>query len=333
METVLSGIRSTGNLHLGNYFGAIQNFLKMQHKHRCFFFIADYHSLTTHPTPDDLHQNVKQVLVEYLAAGIDPEIATLYIQSDIPEIAELYLLLSMNAYMGELERCTTFKDKARKQPDNINAGLLTYPVLMAADILIHKATKVPVGKDQEQHLEMARTFGNRFNRLYKTNYFPEPYAYNFGSDLIKIPGLDGSTKMGKSEGEGNAIYLADDPKVIRKKIMRAVTDSGPTEKNQIKPQPIENLFQIMKVVSSDDTYNFFEEKYNQCEIRYGDLKKQIAEDVIAFTSPLREKILDLSANETYINKVAKMGAEKAHESASKTVKEVREIIGFKPFYS
>ncbi|MFP4289114.1 MAG: tryptophan--tRNA ligase [Bacteroidales bacterium] len=332
METVLSGIRSTGNLHLGNYFGAIQNFIKMQHEHRCFFFIADYHSLTTHPTPEDLHQNVKQVLVEYLAAGIDPEIATLYIQSDIPEIAELYLLLSMNAYMGELERCTTFKDKARKQPDNINAGLLTYPVLMAADILIHKATKVPVGKDQEQHLEMARNFGNRFNRLYKTNYFPEPYAYNFGSDLIKIPGLDGSTKMGKSEGEGNAIYLADDPKVIRKKIMRAVTDSGPTEKNQIKPQPIENLFQIMKVVSSEDTRNFFEEKYNQCEIRYGDLKKQIAEDVIAFTTPLREKILDLSANETYINKVAKMGAEKAHESASKTVKEVREIIGFKPFY-
>ncbi len=333
METVLSGIRSTGNLHLGNYFGAIKNFIKMQHEHQCFFFIADYHSLTTHPTPEDLHQNVKQVLVEYLAAGIDPEVATLYIQSDIPEIAELYLLLSMNAYMGELERCTTFKDKARKQPDNINAGLLTYPVLMAADILIHKATKVPVGKDQEQHLEMARNFGNRFNRLYKTNYFPEPYAYNFGSDLIKIPGLDGSTKMGKSEGEGNAIYLADEPKTIKKKIMRAVTDAGPTEKNQIKPQPIENLFQIMKVVSTEDTINFFEEKYNQCEIRYGDLKKQLAEDVIAFTAPLREKILGLAANDAYINKVAKMGAEKAHESASKTVKEVREIIGFKPFFT
>lgn len=333
METVLSGIRSTGNLHLGNYFGAIKNFIKMQHEHQCFFFIADYHSLTTHPTPEDLHQNVKQVLVEYLAAGIDPEVATLYIQSDIPEIAELYLLLSMNAYMGELERCTTFKDKARKQPDNINAGLLTYPVLMAADILIHRATKVPVGKDQEQHLEMARNFGNRFNRLYKTNYFPEPYAYNFGSDLIKIPGLDGSTKMGKSEGEGNAIYLADEPKTIKKKIMRAVTDAGPTEKNQIKPQPVENLFQIMKVVSSEDTINFFEEKYNQCEIRYGDLKKQLAEDVIAFTAPLREKILELAANDTYVNKVAKMGAEKAHESASKTVKEVREIIGFKPFFA
>lgn len=331
METVLSGIRSTGNLHLGNYFGAIKNFIKMQHEHRCYFFIADYHSLTTHPTPDDLHQNVKQVLVEYLAAGIDPEVATLYIQSDVPEVAELYLLLGMNAYMGELERCTTFKEKARKQPDNINAGLLTYPVLMAADILIHKAHKVPVGKDQEQHLEMARTFGNRFNRLYKTNYFPEPYAFNFGGDLIKIPGLDGSTKMGKSEGEGNAIYLADDPKAIRKKIMRAVTDSGPTEMNQPKPQPIENLFNIMKVVSSPDTVSHFDDLYNKCEIRYGDMKKQLAEDVIAFTSPLREKILELGADDAYLSKVARMGAEKARESASKTIKDVREIIGFKPF--
>lgn len=329
METVLSGIRSTGNLHLGNYFGAIKNFVQMQHEHNCYFFIADYHSLTTHPTPEDLHNNVRQVLVEYLAAGIDPEVATLYVQSDIPEIAELYLLLGMNAYMGELERCTTFKEKARKQPDNINAGLLTYPVLMAADILIHRATKVPVGKDQEQHLEMARTFANRFNRLYKNDYFPEPVAFNFGSDLVKIPGLDGSTKMGKSEG--NAIYLSDEPKVIRKKIMKAVTDSGPTVKNQQKPQSILNIFNIMKAVSQQETIDFFDEKYNNCEIRYGDMKKQLAEDVINFTSPLREKILEISSNDDYIQKVAKMGAEKAHESASKTVKEVREIIGFKSF--
>lgn len=331
METVLSGIRSTGNLHLGNYFGAIKNFIKMQHEHRCYFFIADYHSLTTHPTPEDLHQNVKQVLVEYLAAGIDPEVATLYIQSDVPEVAELYLLLNMNAYMGELERCTTFKDKARKQSDNINAGLLTYPVLMAADILIHRATKVPVGKDQEQHLEMARTFGKRFNRMYNNEYFPEPYAFNFGVDLIKIPGLDGSTKMGKSEGEGNAVFLADDPKTIQKKIMRAVTDSGPTEKNQPKPQAIENIFKIMQVVSTQDTLNYFEDKYNNCEIRYGDMKKQLAEDVVAFTAPLREKILEIGADDVYLSKVARMGAEKARESAARTVKEVREIIGFKPF--
>ena len=172
MDTVVSGIRPTGNLHLGNYIGALRNFVKMQHEHQCFFFIADYHSLTTHPTPVDLHGNVRQVLSEYLACGVDPEKATLYVQSDVPETAELYLLLNMNAYVGELERCTSFKEKIRKQPDNINAGLLTYPTLMAADIIIHKAHKVPVGKDQEQHLEMTRTFARRFNRMYNVDYFP-----------------------------------------------------------------------------------------------------------------------------------------------------------------
>ncbi|HEY9195200.1 MAG TPA: tryptophan--tRNA ligase, partial [Mucilaginibacter sp.] len=253
METVVSGIRSTGNLHLGNYYGALQNFIKMQHEYNCFFFIADLHSLTTHPTPADLHGNVKQVLVEYLAAGIDPEKATIYVQSDVPEVTELYLYLNMNAYMGELERATSFKDKVRANPENVNAGLLTYPVLMAADIIIHKATKVPVGKDQEQHLEMARTFGNRFNRLYNNDYFPEPYAFSFGESLVKIPGLDGKGKMGKSEGEGNAIFLGDTPEAIRKKVMRAVTDSGPTVENQQKPQEIQNLFDLMKVVSTPDT--------------------------------------------------------------------------------
>jgi len=331
METVLSGIRSTGNLHLGNYFGAIKNFVKMQHEHRCYFFIADYHSLTTHPTPEDLHRNVRQVLVEYLAAGIDPEVATLYIQSDVPEVTELYLLLNMNAYKGELERCTSFKEKVRKQPENINAGLLTYPVLMAADILIHRATKVPVGKDQEQHLEMARTFGNRFNRMYKQEYFPQPYAFNFNSELVKIPGLDGSTKMGKSEAEGNAIFLADDPKAIRKKVMRATTDTGPEMPGDMMSQPVENLFNLMRAVSLPETVMHFRETFDNATIRYGDMKKQLAEDIVAFITPLRERILEIGANDAYLGKVARMGAEKARESAAKTVREVREIIGFKAF--
>lgn len=331
METVVSGIRPTGNLHLGNYFGAIRNFLKMQEEYNCFFFIADYHSLTTHPTPQDLHGNVKQVLVEYLATGIDPEKSTLYIQSDLPETAELYLLLNMNAYMGELERVTTFKEKARKQPNNVNAGLLTYPSLMAADIIIHKANKVPVGKDQEQHLEMTRTFARRFNRMYQQEFFPEPTAFNFGDNLVKIPGLDGSGKMGKSEGEGNAIFLAEDPKAIKKKVMRAVTDAGPTEPDSPKPEPIQNLFSLMEVVSEKDTINFFDEQYNTCKIRYGDLKKQLAEDIINFTAPLRERIQEVAANEEYLRKVVKMGAEKAHESGAKTVREAREIIGFRQF--
>ncbi len=331
METVVSGIRSTGKLHLGNYYGAVQNFVKMQHEYNCFFFIADYHSLTTHPTPENLHANVKQVLIEYLAAGIDPEKATIYVQSDIPAIAELYLYLNMNAYMGELERSTSFKDKVRAQPDNVNAGLLTYPVLMTADILIHKATKVPVGKDQEQHLEMARTFGNRFNRMYNTEYFPEPYAFNFTEKLVKIPGLDGKGKMGKSEGEANAVYLSDSPEVIRKKVMRAVTDSGPTEPNSEKPDAIQNLFDLIKVVSSQDTFDHFNNLYNNCQIRYGDLKKQLAEDMIIATQPVRERINDIAANTTYLREVSRYGADKANTSALKTIKEVREIIGFKSF--
>lgn len=330
-EIVVSGIRSTGNLHLGNYFGAIRNFIKMQHEYNCFFFIADYHSLTTHPVPTDLHNTVKQVLVEYLACGLDPEVSTLYIQSDLPETAELYLLLNMNAYVGELERCTSFKEKIRKQPDNINAGILTYPTLMAADILIHRALKVPVGKDQEQHLEMARQFGNRFNRLYNVDLFPEPYAFNYGTNLVKIPGLDGSGKMGKSEGEGNAIFLADSPEVIRKKVMRAVTDSGPTQENQTKPEVIENIFTLMKAVSNDETVRYFDEQYNSMKIRYGDLKKQLAEDMIAFTTPLREKIEALSKDESYIQKVARQGAEKARESGAATLREARKAIGIRSF--
>jgi tryptophanyl-tRNA synthetase len=329
METVLSGIRSTGNLHLGNYFGAVRNFVKMQHEYKCFFFIADFHSLTTHPTPKDLHYNVKQVLTEYLAAGIDPEKCTLYIQSDVPEIPELYLLLNMNAYIGELQRTTTFKEKVRTQPDNVNAGLLTYPVLMAADIIIHNSHKVPVGKDQEQNLEMARKFARRFNNMYGVEYFNMPEPFNFGRELVKVPGLDGTGKMGKSEGNG--IYLADKPSEIRKKVMSAVTDAGPTRRNQKMPEPIKNLFFLLELLSSPDTINHFVEQYKNCTIRYGDLKKQLAEDIIKFLTPVRERIQEIINDDVYLSKVAKMGAEKARESASKTLKDVREIIGFKPF--
>lgn len=327
MEIVVSGIRPTGNLHLGNYFGAVKNFLRLQEEYKCFFFIADWHSLTTHPHPGDVTANVRKILAEYIACGIDPEKAAIYVQSDVKEILELYLYLNMNAYLGELQRVTSFKEKARKQPENVNAGLLTYPTLMAADIIIHKANKVPVGKDQEQNMEMARKFARRFNTMYEVDFFPEPQSYHFTEEAVKVPGLDGSGKMGKSEG--NAIYLADDEATIRKKVMKAVTDSGPTEPDSVKPEPIENLFTMLKIVSSPDTYAYFNEKYNRCEIRYGDLKKQLAEDIIRFTTPIRERILEVSANVAYMDKVAAEGAEKARESASKTIREVREIIGFK----
>jgi tryptophanyl-tRNA synthetase len=327
-KIVVSGIRSTGHLHLGNYLGAVKNFVRMQHEHNCFFFVADWHSLTTHPTPQLLAQSVKNVVIQYLAAGLDPEVCTLYVQSDIKEVAELYLLMNMNAYLGELERCTSFKDKVRANPDNVNAGLLTYPVLMGVDILIHHADYVPVGKDQEQHLEMTRTFANRFNYLYKTEYFKEPIAYNFDEELIKVPGLNGSGKMGKSEGEGNAIFLNDSPEVIRKKVMKAVSGNTPTIPNEPKSEAVENLFILMRLVSAPDTVQYFEDTYNNMTIRYGDMKKQLAEDIIQFTKPIYERIQEYEKNTDYIKKVLAIGREKARTSAQKTLREVRKIIGF-----
>ncbi|MBO8458851.1 MAG: tryptophan--tRNA ligase [Bacteroidetes bacterium] len=327
METVVSGIRPTGNLHLGNYFGAVKSFIKMQEDYNCFFFIADWHSLTTHPHPENIRKSVKTILAEYLACGIDPEKATIYVQSDVREVVELYLYFNMNAYLGELERVTSFKEKVRKQPDNVNAGLLTYPTLMAADILIHHAHKVPVGKDQEQNMEMARKFARRFNTIYNVEYFKEPASFHFSEKAIKIPGLDGSGKMGKSEG--NAIYLIDDETTIRKKVMKAVTDSGPTVPNSEKPDVIQNLFTLMEVVSDPSTLAYFNEQYNNCAIRYGDMKKQLAADINQFCAPIRERIVDLSQNNAYMEKVAREGAERARESAAKTLREVREIIGFR----
>jgi tryptophanyl-tRNA synthetase len=330
MKTVLSGIRPTGNLHLGNYYGAMIHFLKMQEEYRCFFFIADWHSLTTHPNPNRLHENVKNILSEYLACGLNPEKATLYIQSDVPEIAELYLLLNMQAYLGELEKTVSFKEKARQNPHNVNAGLLTYPVLMATDILIHNADYVPVGKDQEQHLEMTRNYAQRFNHQYGVEYFKQPSAYVAGHELIKIPGLDGSGKMGKSEG--NAIYLIDDPKTIEKKVKSALTDAGPTQPHSPKPECIENLFTLLRVVSAPDVVAHYENLWDSAATKwYGQLKQQLADDIIRITTPIRERICDIRNNDAYLRQITADGAAKARESAAKTLQEVRRIMGFQSF--
>ena len=329
MDIVLSGIRPTGNLHLGNYYGAVKSFVKMQDEYKCFYFIADWHSLTTHPTPENIQNSARTILAEYLACGIDPDKATIYIQSDVPETIELYLYLNMNTYIGELGRVTTFKEKARKQPDNVNAGLFTYPTLMAADILQHRAVKVPVGKDQEQNMEMARKCARRFNNIYKVEFFPEPQNFYFSQHAVKVPGLDGSGKMGKSEG--NCIYLYEDAKTITKKVMRAVTDAGPQAPNSPKPEVIQNLFTLMEIASTPDTYKYFDEKWNDCTLRYGDMKKQLAEDIVKTIAPIRERILEYSSNTELLDKIARQGAEKARESAAATLKEVRKIIGFKVY--
>ena len=330
-EVVLSGIRPTGFLHLGNYFGAMRNFVRMQSEFTCYFFVANWHSLTTHPDTKELKQSVNRVIAENIACGLDPEKVALYVQSDVPEIAELYLYLNMLAYKGELEKTVTFKEKVRLQPDNVNAGLLTYPVLQAADILIHRAVKVPVGKDQEQNLEMARNFAERFNHRYG-EVFPLPYGFNYGGELVKILGLDGEGKMSKSENQLSTLYLADDDDTIRKKIAKAKTDQGPATENATKPDYIENLFTLMKLVSTPDTVAKFNADYNnssdgKCVIRYGDLKKQLAEDMIGFIRPIREKATDLQANPELLKKIIRLGAEKARASASNTLQLVKNAVG------
>lgn len=329
-EIVMSGIRPTGFLHLGNYFGAVKNYVKMQDEFNCYIMVADLHSLTTHPDTKELKINVHRVLSENITCGIDPDKVALYCQSHIHETSELYLYLNMLAYKGELEKTTTFKDKVRNQPDNVNAGLLTYPVLQAADILLHRAKYVPVGKDQEQHLEMARNYVNRFNHRYG-EILIEPQAFNFGEELVKVPSLDGTGKMSKSENQLATLYLSDDDDLIRKKVMKAKTDGGPTEQYSTKPDYIENIFLLLQLVSTQDVIDKYENDYNQCTIRYGDMKKQLAEDMVKFIAPIREKAAAIRNDEKYLKEIMEKGAEKARISAKATLEMVREAMGLNYF--
>jgi tryptophanyl-tRNA synthetase len=329
-EIVMSGIRPTGFLHLGNYFGAVKNYVRMQEEYECYFMVADLHSLTTHPDTKELRQHVYRVLSENIACGLNPDKAALYCQSHVHETTELYLYLNMLAYKGELEKTTTFKEKARQQPDNVNAGLLTYPVLQTADIILHRAKYVPVGKDQEQHLEMARNFVNRFNHRYG-EVFPEPQAFNFGEQLIKVPSLDGAGKMSKSENQYATLYLSDDDELIRKKVMKAKTDSGPVTPNSPRPGYIENIFLLLKLVSSQEVVEKFESDYDNCTIRYGEMKKQLAEDMVKFIAPIREKAASIRTDEKYLREVMEKGAEKARKSAKTTMELVRKAMGLNYF--
>lgn len=228
-----------------------------------------------------------------------------------------------------------FKEKVRSQEalgKSINAGLLTYPVLMCVDIIIHRAQKVPVGKDQESHLEITRTFANRFNYMTGSSFFPEPYGFSYGNTLLRVPSLDNSGKMSKSEGNPSAsIFLKDEDKTIRQKIMRATSDSGPTVPNQTKPDAIANLFDLLRLVSSPDTVAHFDEQYNQCTIRYGDLKKQLAEDMVRCVAPLRERYQAIAADTNYLRRVVQEGGEKARISANATLQGAKELIGLSYF--
>ena len=337
-EIVMSGIRPTGWLHLGNYFGAVRNYVRMQDAYSCYFMVADWHALTTLRETKELREHVSRVMAENIACGLDPDKVAFYCQSHVPETAELYLFLNMLAYVGELEKTPTFKDKVRLQPQNVNAGLLTYPVLQAADILLHRATLVPVGKDQEQHLEIARNYSNRFNQRYG-EVFPEPYAFNFGEQLARVPSLDGAGKMSKSENQNATLYLADSDDTIRKKISKAKTESGvrveggegsiDAGEGREKSEAVANLFQLLRLVSIPEVVQKFEADYEAGTIRYGDMKKELGEAMVAFIAPIREKAEAIRHDQSYLRRVMEQGAAKARASAQATLQLAREAIGLK----
>ena len=324
MDRVVSGIRPTGFLHLGNYFGALTNFIKMQEENDCFFFIADYHSLTTHPTPKDLQANVKNILVEYIAAGLDPEKATIYVQSDVPQVCELSLLLSMNVYVGELQRVASFKEKVRRQPDNVNAGLLTYPVLMAADILLYDTDVVPVGNDQKQHIELTRDIAIRVNNKYgKTFVVPEGRFMKEGARIMALD--DPEAKMSKSaENIHSRISLLDEDSKIKKSIMRATTDSdGEFRFDPVNKPGVSNLLNIYSAFSGVSVEEILA---GQSWRGYGDLKKELVAVTQEALAPVKKNYEEIRHSEELI-RVLNDGAERASAIAAPVMQRVRDKFG------
>lgn len=324
-KKILSGIQSTGKLTLGNYLGAINNWVQMQEEYDCYYMIANLHSLTVRNDPETLRNNTLKVLAMYVAAGLDPEKNTIFIQSQVKEHAELGWILDCYTYMGELSRMTQFKDKAAKHADNINAGLFTYPALMAADILLYQANLVPVGQDQQQHLEITRDIAERFNKLYgKTFTIPEGY---YGKASAKIMGLqDPTAKMSKSATNPNdVILLEDEPDVIIKKFKKAVTDS----ENKVRFDPenkpgVSNLMQIYSSITGLKMEEIEKEFENS---GYGDFKTKVAETAVAKLEPIQKKYKELLENKEYLEKIYTEGANRARKLASKTLDEVKERIG------
>lgn len=324
-KIILSGIQSTGKLTLGNYLGAINNWVQMQEEYDCYYMIANLHSLTIRNDPETLRNNTLKVLAMYIAAGLDPEKNTIFIQSQVKEHAELGWILDCYTYMGELSRMTQFKDKSAKHADNINAGLFTYPALMAADILLYQADLVPVGQDQQQHLEITRDIAERFNKLYgKAFTIPEGY---YGKASAKIMGLqDPTAKMSKSATNPNdVILLEDEPDVIIKKFKKAVTDSE--NKVRFDPENKPGVSNLMQIYSSITGLKMEEiEKEFEGE-GYGTFKTKVAETVVNKLEPIQKKYKELLENKEYLEKIYTEGANKARKLASKTLDDVKERIG------
>jgi tryptophanyl-tRNA synthetase len=327
---VLSGCQPSGDLTIGNYLGALKQWVSMQDSHECYYMLVDQHAITVRPNPENLRKATLDGLALYLACGVDPEKSTIFIQSHVPEHAQLSWVLNCYTQMGELNRMTQYKDKSQKSEANMNSGLFTYPVLMAADILLYNADRVPVGDDQKQHLELARDIATRFNNLHgETFTVPDPYIPEFGARVMSL--LEPTKKMSKSDtNPGNFIGLLEEPKKISKKIKRAMTDSD-EEANiyfNIEEKPgVSNLLSLLSCCTGE-TVEQLVPKYE--DKMYGHLKGDVANAVVALLEPIQQRYHEIRNDQAYLDSVMKAGAEKASARASKILAKVYDGVGFIP---
>lgn len=326
-KVIFSGIKPSGDLTLGNYLGAIKNWVKLQEEYECYFCVVDLHAITVKQEPKDLRKRTLEILAIYIASGIDPEKNTLFIQSHVPAHCEASWLLTCSTYMGELSRMTQYKDKSKNSGESISAGLFNYPVLMAADILLYQTDLVPVGKDQLQHLEIARDIGERFNRTYSDTFvIPEPYIPKAGAKIMDLQ--DPTKKMSKSEENVNGyILIMDPPEVIRKKVNRAVTDSLGVVVYNDEQLGVKNLMTILTTITGMSTEEI-EEKYEG--LGYAQFKSDVAEAIVGELEPIQKKIVEYLGNKTYLEGIYKKGSEKANYVANKTLRKMQKKIGFIP---
>ncbi len=326
-KRILSGIQPSGALTLGNYIGALRNWVELQNndEYECYYMLADLHTITVRQVPKDFRKNALDLLALFIAAGIDPDKSPVFFQSHVPAHAQLSWVLTCNTYMGELSRMTQYKDKSQKHAGNINAGLFTYPSLMAADILLYQADLVPVGADQNQHLELTRDLANRFNNAYSETFkVPEGYIPKVGARIMSLQ--DPTQKMSKSDSNENGyILLLDTPEVIVRKIKRAVTDSGSEVKRGEGKAGVENLMNIYSAVTGSSMEKI-EERFDGKG--YGVFKAEVADAVVEALRPIQERYRELMENKDYLEQVYRKGAEAASRTAAKTLSKVYRKVGF-----
>ena len=323
-KRIFSGIQPSGALTIGNYLGALKNWTKLVDEYECIFSVVDLHAITVRQDPKELKERCYALLAQYIACGLEPEKCTMFVQSHVPEHSQLAWILNCYTYMGELQRMTQFKDKSSKHADNINAGLFTYPVLMAADILIYDADYVPVGKDQKQHLELARDIAHRFNKKYgETFKIPEPLLVKNGSKVMSL--TDPTKKMSKSDpNEKSCIYLTDPENVIRKKIGSAVTDSETCVKYDVENKP--GISNLLTILSACTNKSISELEIEFKDANYGTFKKAVADAVVELLKPIQEKFTEY-VNSNELDEILNKGRDNASYAASKMIRKVYKKIG------